>query len=89
MNSIYSQTEGNPFFVEEVAKALVEEGDLDYRDGRWERRGEAELDIPQSVRLAIRARVGRLPLAAPPRGAPMRPGVEYRADERRKESARR
>jgi len=64
LDGIYRETEGNPFFIEEVVKALVESGKLYYEDGRWHRPGIAELGIPQSVRVAIQSRVGRLPSEA-------------------------
>ncbi len=60
LEGIYRETEGNPFFVEEVCKALIEAGKLTYADGRWQRPSMAEVEIPQSVRLAIQARVARL-----------------------------
>ena len=58
---IYTETEGNPFFVEEVCKALVESGQVTFVDGAWGRPGMEELEIPQSVRVAIQSRVGRMP----------------------------
>jgi tetratricopeptide (TPR) repeat protein len=58
---IYRETEGNPFFIEEVCKALVEEGKLYFENGRWHRPGMDELEIPQSVRVAIQTRVATLP----------------------------
>lgn len=61
LEGIYRETEGNPFFIEEVAKELVESGKLYYEDGRWHRPRMAELGIPQSVRVAIQSRVGKLP----------------------------
>jgi tetratricopeptide (TPR) repeat protein/predicted Ser/Thr protein kinase len=61
LEGIYRETEGNPFFVEEVCKALVDSGDLYYQDGRWHRPSMEELQVPQSVRVAIQSRVRRLP----------------------------
>jgi tetratricopeptide (TPR) repeat protein len=61
LEGIHRETEGNPFFVEEVCKALVESGRLTFEGGRWHRPGIEELGIPQSVRLAIQSRLGRLP----------------------------
>jgi tetratricopeptide (TPR) repeat protein len=64
LDGIYRETEGNPFFVEEVCKALIEEGKL-YRDnGRWRRPDMSDIQLPQSVRMVIQARVGRLPSQA-------------------------
>jgi predicted ATPase len=61
---VYHETEGNPFFIEEVCKALVESGKLYYEDGRWQRPSIEELGIPQSLRVAIQSRVGVLPTEA-------------------------
>jgi len=64
LDGIYRETEGNPFFIEEVCKALIEEGKV-YREGqRWRRPGMDQIHIPQSVRVAIQVRVGRLPNVA-------------------------
>ena len=61
LDGIYRQTEGNPFFVEEVCKALVEGGKLYFENGRWQRPSMDELEIPQSVRMAVQSRVTALP----------------------------
>jgi len=60
VEGIYRETDGNPFFIEEVCKALVESGKLSFEDGRWDRPDMSELGIPQSVRVAIQSRVGKL-----------------------------
>ena len=58
--ALYRETEGNPFFVEEVIKSLIEQGEI-YRDGeRWRRKETHELAIPQSVKEAIGRRLTRL-----------------------------
>ncbi len=64
LDGIYRETEGNPFFVEEVCKALIEDGKLYREGGRWRRPGMEAISVPQSVRVAIQARVGRLPAPA-------------------------
>ncbi|MEK7786565.1 MAG: AAA family ATPase, partial [Chloroflexota bacterium] len=65
LEGIYHETEGNPFFVEEVCKALVESGQLYFADGRWRRPPDmADMEIPQSVRVAIQSRVNKLPAPA-------------------------
>ena len=56
------ETEGNPFFVGEVLRSLMETGDI-YQDdrGRWTVAGEmSEMVLPNSVREVISARVRRL-----------------------------
>ena len=60
LDGIYRETEGNPFFIEEVCKALIDSGKLYFADGRWHRPEIEEMEIPQSVRLAVQARVRRL-----------------------------
>ena len=61
LEGIYNETEGNPFFIEEVCKSLVEEGKLYYEDGDWHRPDMVDLDLPQSVRVAIQSRLSKLP----------------------------
>jgi class 3 adenylate cyclase len=52
--AIWDRTEGNPFFIEEILRALIEKGELAYRDGAWRRTKEvADLAIPVSVRDAV------------------------------------
>jgi tetratricopeptide (TPR) repeat protein len=60
LDSIYHRTEGNPFFMVEVCKALVESGELYYAERRWNRRTAGELRIPPSVRAAVQSRVAKL-----------------------------
>ncbi len=64
VEGIFRRTEGNPFFVEELCKGLIDAGDLTYADGRWSRPSLNEIEIPKSLRLAIQTRVGRLPAPA-------------------------
>ncbi len=64
LDGIYQETEGNPFFVEEVCKALVEDGKLYRENGRWRRPPMPEIRVPQSVRVAIQSRVTKLPVPA-------------------------
>jgi len=61
LDAIYQKTEGNPFFVEEVCKTLVDSGKLFYDGSQWKRPNIDELEIPQSVRDAIQSRINRLP----------------------------
>ena len=60
LEGIYRETEGNPFFIEEVCKDLVESGRLYYQDGSWHRPSMDELELPQSVREVVQARVSKL-----------------------------
>ena len=61
-DALFLETEGNPFFVGEVLRSLMETGAI-YQDdrGRWTAAGEmSEMVLPNSVREVISARVGRL-----------------------------
>lgn len=58
--AVYRETEGNPFFVEEVMKALIEQGAVRRESGRWKRCELADLVIPQSVKEAIGNRLDRV-----------------------------
>ncbi len=55
---IYSETEGNPFFIEELYSHLNERGDLFQDDGTW-RSGVAisDTEVPRNVRLLIEQRL--------------------------------
>lgn len=59
---IRSKAEGNPFFVEEVLRMLIDQGALQ-RDGEiWRLEGEVEsLDIPDTLQGVLAARIDRLP----------------------------
>src|SRR5687768_1574310 len=58
--AVHRETEGNPFFVEEVLKALIEKGSVRRESGRWHRCDVAQLLIPQSVKEAIGSRLDRV-----------------------------
>jgi len=56
--ALQERCQGNPFFIEEVLRALVERGDLSYRDGAWRRTKDViALAIPVSVRDAVQQRM--------------------------------
>lgn len=58
---IHGQTDGNPFFIQQVLRALVERGDVYREGGSWERREVSEIEVPDSIRAAVGERVARLP----------------------------
>jgi tetratricopeptide (TPR) repeat protein len=58
--AVHRETEGNPFFVEEVLKALIESGSVRRESGRWKRCELTDLLIPQSVKEAIGHRLDRV-----------------------------
>ena len=64
LDGIYKETEGNPFFVEEMCRALIDSGQLTRRNGRWHRPEMSEMHLPQNVRTTIESRLARLPDAA-------------------------
>ncbi len=56
--AVQHRCEGNPFFIEEVLRALVDRGDLSYRDGAWRRTKDVlALAIPVSIRDAVQQRM--------------------------------
>ncbi len=57
---VHQRTEGNPYFVEQVMRALIERGDVFQQDGHWERREIDEIEIPESVRSIVGDRLARL-----------------------------
>ena len=57
---LFERTGGNPFFVEEVLRALVEDGTIYRTDNGWERKPIQDLTIPRSVKTALRARLTKL-----------------------------
>ena len=58
--SIYELTEGNPFFVEEILKALITAGDIFYVNERWEHKPLNEVRIPRSAQDAVELHTARL-----------------------------
>jgi tetratricopeptide (TPR) repeat protein len=70
---IHQESEGIPYFVEEIVKSLVEGGLLQWEGGRWKLQGDAErkltdssliekglVELPLSIRDALGARIERL-----------------------------
>jgi serine/threonine protein kinase/tetratricopeptide (TPR) repeat protein len=60
VDAIHRETEGNPFFIEEVVKALIGNGQIYRVEDHWEREEITNLSIPQSVKEAIGRRLNRL-----------------------------
>jgi DNA-binding CsgD family transcriptional regulator len=63
---LYGWTRGNPFFVEETLKSLIESGALhrNSTDGQWMGWEVESLQLPPTVRDAVAARLDRLSPAA-------------------------
>jgi class 3 adenylate cyclase/tetratricopeptide (TPR) repeat protein len=63
--AIHDETDGNPFFVEEVLRHLAETGAVLQRDGRWVAvLPIEELGIPEGVRDVVRRRLAKLSQSA-------------------------
>ena len=61
VNAIFEESQGNPFFVEEVYRHLIEEGKIFDASGQF--RADVEIDesdVPENVRLVIGRRLERL-----------------------------
>ena len=57
---IYQRTGGNPFFVEEVLRSLVEDGTIFRTEKGWDRKPIQEITIPKSVKNALKSRLTKL-----------------------------
>lgn len=65
VGAIFEETEGNPFFIEEVFRHLVEEGKVFDDSGGFRTDVEVdELDVPESVRLVVGRRLEHLGVEA-------------------------
>jgi len=60
VKSIYQATEGNPYFVEELVKSLVVDGQIVLRDGRWEQQSSSLVQVPNSVRAVLGKRLDHI-----------------------------
>jgi class 3 adenylate cyclase/tetratricopeptide (TPR) repeat protein len=61
---ILDRAEGNPLFVEEVVRMLIDEGRVVREGDRWvARAGDSEMRVPESIEALIRARLDTLPRA--------------------------
>ena len=62
---ILARAEGNPFFVEEVVRMLIERGVIERHDGRWVATADvANVEIPETLHGLLLARIDQLPDAA-------------------------
>jgi class 3 adenylate cyclase len=61
-NLILNKAEGNPFFVEEVIRMMIDRGVIARRDGGWIATADIRtLDIPDNLQGLLMARIDRLP----------------------------
>jgi len=57
---VYEKTEGNPFFVEEVTRYLIESGAVTQGETGWELRETAMMELPVSVKAVVGEKLERL-----------------------------
>jgi KaiC/GvpD/RAD55 family RecA-like ATPase len=57
---IYKTTGGNPFFVEEVLRSLVDDGTIYRTEKGWDRKPIQEVTVPESVKSTLRSRLAKL-----------------------------
>jgi class 3 adenylate cyclase len=63
--ALQRETEGNPFFIEEIVRHLIETGTIVQRDGQWTSdRSIEDMGIPEGVREAVGRRLAQLPETA-------------------------
>ena len=62
LDAIFPLTEGNPFFIEEILKALLAGGDISFAEagGSWDRKEINPLHIPRTVQDAVQRRTQQL-----------------------------
>jgi len=56
LDAIYTLTEGNPFFIEEILKALVVAGEISPAQDDWDRKPPGKLHIPRSIQDIVHQR---------------------------------
>jgi class 3 adenylate cyclase len=62
---ILERADGNPFFVEEVVRMLIERGQIERRDGRWSATESIDgAHIPETLHGLLLARIDQLPSEA-------------------------
>jgi DNA-binding CsgD family transcriptional regulator len=64
LQRVYSLTEGNPFFLEELLKSMAAEGDLFLTETGWDRKPMDQLHIPHTIQDAVQRRSARLSTTA-------------------------
>ena len=60
LDAIYTLTEGNPFFIEEILKSMTVAGSFFNTDGIWDNKPVEELNIPASIQDSIQRRTFQL-----------------------------
>jgi len=57
---LFEWTRGNPFFVEETLKSLIDSGALTQKEGRWVGWQMERFDLPSTIKDVVRFRLQRL-----------------------------
>jgi predicted ATPase len=57
---LYKETEGNPFFIEELVRVFEEEGIIYYKEGIWHIKKISEVNIPSTIKDLVELRIKRL-----------------------------
>jgi DNA-binding SARP family transcriptional activator/tetratricopeptide (TPR) repeat protein len=61
VGAVHEQTDGNPFYIEEVLRHLIETGVLVERDGSWASALKPEeIGVPEGVKEVLESRLARL-----------------------------
>jgi len=59
---IFEKAGGNPFFIEEIIRSLIETNQLIRENGHWKAAGaEAKISLPNTLRGVLSSRIDRLP----------------------------
>ncbi len=60
MDQLFQETEGNPFFIEEMLNAFKDHNIINQKDGRWQIEEVTKGNIPSSIKDLIMLRIERL-----------------------------
>ncbi|MEM7347027.1 MAG: tetratricopeptide repeat protein, partial [Chloroflexota bacterium] len=60
IEKIYQRTQGNPFYVEEVANGLVSDNIITWQDGTWHFPVVEEVRLPENIREAVSQHIQHL-----------------------------
>jgi anti-anti-sigma factor len=60
VSAIFNCTRGNPLYVEEIAKGLIDEGVVNWRDNKWYFSAVVESSLPKDIDQAIQRRINHL-----------------------------
>lgn len=60
VDMLHRQTEGNPFFIQQMLRGLVEQGDVFRENGHWDHLHVDRIEVPETILAVIGQRVSRL-----------------------------